>query len=71
MSIVQSVVERYLICSTFTYLTSDMEHSEDLPNKLSEGKKQKTQGLTAAYSDAKKAETALGKEALECMKKSC
>ena len=41
------------------------EHSEDLPNKLSEGKKQKTQGLTAAYSDAKKAETALGKEALE------
>ena len=48
-----------------------MEHSEGLPNKLSEGKKQKTQGLTAAYSDAKKAETALGKEALECMKKSC
>jgi len=41
-------------------------HSEDLPNKLSEGKKQKTsQGLTAAYSDAKKAEAALGKEALE------
>ena len=39
---------------------------EDLPNKLSEGKKQKTaQGLTAAYSEAKKAEAALGKEELE------
>jgi hypothetical protein len=37
-----------------------------LPNKLSEGKKQKTaQGLTAAYSEAKKAEFALGKEQLD------
>lgn len=42
------------------------EHSDDLPNKLSEGKKQKTaQGLTAAYSEAKKAEFVLGKEQLE------
>ena len=46
--------------------TTVKDHSEDLPNKLSEGKKQKTaQGLTAAYSEAKKAEAALGKEELE------
>jgi len=42
------------------------EHSDDLPNKLSEGKRQKqAQGLTAAYSEAKKAEFKLVKEQLE------
>ena len=40
-------------------------HTDDLPNKLSEGKQKTAQGLTAAYSEAKKAEFALGKEQLE------